>query len=452
MKNKIPKDVLLLKKIFDKAGYELYLVGGCVRDMLLKEEPHDWDMCTNATPDVIEAILDDYAFFYLTVGLKHGTITVVLNGENYEITTYRIDGDYSDGRHPDEVKFTNLLEKDLSRRDFTMNAMAMNPVTMELKDPFHGREALETHMLKAVGNAEKRLQEDALRMLRALRFAVKYDLTIDDDLAKAIRENAESINKISKERITDEFRKLFDTGKPISKVFKENKELITAIIPEMEPCMHFKQNNKYHKHDVYEHILAVVDLCDSNKFEIRMAALLHDIGKPASCVHGEDGYDHYYGHPAVSAKICETLLKERFVLSTKEYERILELVKYHDMEISETKKSVKKALNKHSEDFMRDWFILKQADMDDHIYPDEKHIKTVANLISIMEEILSENAAFSLKQLAVNGDILMKELNMKPNKMIGVILHQLLSDVIDEKVANTKESLLEEAKEISKNK
>ena len=152
----------------------------------------------------------------------------------------------------------------------------------------------------------------------------------------------------------------------------------------------------------------------------------------------------------MSAKICETLLKERFVLSTKEYERILELVKYHDMEISETKKSVKKALNKHSEDFMRDWFILKQADMDDHIYPDEKHIKTVTNLISIMEEILSENVAFSLKQLAVNGDILMKELNMKPNKMIGVILHQLLRDVIDEKVANTKESLLEEAKEILK--
>lgn len=444
----IPKEVKVIAEIFYKRGFELYLVGGCVRDLLMNTIPHDWDMCTNATPEQMKKICAEEDLFYTNVGEKHGTIVLFLNHGEYEITTYRIDGAYSDGRHPDEVIFTSSLEEDLSRRDFTMNAMAMNPETGELIDPFEGVKSINEKRLVAVGNADERIKEDSLRMLRAIRFAIKYDMAMDRELLNSIHFNTYLINNVSKERITEEFKKIFQTGMPVSLNFLCFSDLITTIIPELKPCVNFNQNNRYHKHDVYVHMLSVVDLCKTDNFKIKMAALLHDIGKPNSYVEGEDGYGHFYGHPEISAKISSDVLKERFRLTKDETKRILELIEFHDEDIAPTIKSVRKALNRHGKDYMRDWFILKQADMDDHIYPDDKHPTTVAPLISIMNQILEENMAFSLKDLHITGNIIMCSLGLKPGKTIGIILNRLFEEVMNEQLDNTGTALITRAKEI----
>lgn len=445
---KIPKEILKINNMFKSNGFALHLVGGCVRDMLLGEVPHDYDMCTDAKPDDMIRMCKENGLKYADIGIAHGTISIIMNNEWYEITTYRIDGEYSDNRHPDQVSFTNSLEEDLSRRDFTINAMAMTPDTKELIDPFGGRIALFDKKLIAVGDADKRIEEDALRMLRAIRFAIRYELSVDEKLKRAIHENVYQINYVSKERITDEFRKLFSYGKPVFEFFKEFRDLIEILIPDISPCVGFWQNNKYHKHNVYGHMLAVVDLCKTTKFEIKMAALLHDIGKPKAYDTDEEGNGHFYGHPKISKEICEKLLKQYFRLTADEKERILLLVEHHDMEIAETKKSVKRVLNKYGEDFMRDWLILKQADMDDHVYPNDKMLHTVSGIETIMNDIIESSAAFSLKDLAVNGNDLMCELNIKPGKEVGMILNRLLSDVMDEALENNKHQLLKRAKEL----
>jgi tRNA nucleotidyltransferase (CCA-adding enzyme) len=445
--NFIPADVKRLASIFIENNFEIYLVGGSVRDMFMHKAPHDWDMCTNATTEQMKDLSEKYDIFTTAIGEKHGTITFYINNVGYEITTYRIDGNYSDGRHPDSVTFTTSLIEDLSRRDFTMNAIAMNPIIGEIVDPFVGVKDIESKRLVAVGDAEKRIQEDSLRMLRALRFAIK-GFIIDAALEEAIHRNVELINKVSKERITDEFRKMLTMNKPIKYNFEKFSDLITTIMPQMSPCVGFEQNNKYHYHNVYSHMLSVVDLCDTDKFEIKMAALLHDIGKPNAYVVGEDGYGHFYGHPAISAEICEQLLSECFRLTNNETSRILELVEFHDEEIAATAKSVGRALNRHGEDYMNDWLILKQADMDDHIYPDDKHKRDVRDITVIMKSILEKQMAFSLKHLKINGNILMQNFGLKPGKEIGVILNRLLSEVIDGQTINEEKELLKRAEEI----
>ena len=447
---RIPDDVKSLAKLFREDGYSIYLVGGCVRDLLMGREPHDWDMCTDATPLQMKYICRKANMFHTRVGEEHGTITFYPNDVGYEITTFRIDGDYSDGRHPDEVQFTTSLEADLARRDLTINAMALDPETGELIDPHGGAQDICRMRIAAVGSAEKRIEEDALRMPRAIRFAIAYGFMIDADLVIAIRNHVKDIEKVSKERVTEEFRKIFATGKPVGPYFNMFSDLITTVIPELKPCVDFNQNNKYHKHNVYEHLLAVVDLCQSNKFEIKMAALLHDIGKPAMYEEDEAGQGHFYGHPVKSAEICKPLLAQRFRLTREETSRILELVEFHDKDIAPTVKSVRRALCKHGEDFMNDWFILKQADMDDHIYPDDKYPQTVAPLIPIMMQILDDNMAFSLKDLHITGNLIMSTLGLKQGKIIGVILNRLLEEVIDEKLENTGAALITRAEEILK--
>ena len=451
-KNNIPSDVIHLTKIFRKENFEIFLVGGCVRDLIMGTEPHDYDMCTNATPDQMKELCRKYRLSCIPTGLQHGTITVRLNHESYEITTYRVDGAYSDGRHPDKVAFTDNLREDLLRRDFTINAIAMDPITCKLYDPFGGCLDIAQKKLRAVGHADARLSEDGLRILRALRFAIKYDLMIDDELENAIHSHKDMLlltsNLISRERITDEFRKIFTTGKPVSEIFMQFRDVIAAVIPEIQKTFDFDQNNRYHKHDVYEHLLAVTDYCKSNKFEIRMAALLHDIGKPDAYVTDELGRGHFYGHPEISANICRPMLHRQFKLSNEEYSRIVELIEFHDADVKETTKSVKRVLNKHGVDFMTDWFVLKQADMDDHIYPDDKYITTTRNMKAIADEIINSMQAFTIKDLAVNGKDLMDELGLKPGKTIGIILDKLLEEVIEETLENNKESLLAKADEI----
>lgn len=446
----IPSDAIRVIETLNNSGYEAYLVGGCVRDMLMGVEPHDWDICTNATPDETKRVMKEHKIYTFDSGIKHGTITAVINGENYEVTTYRSEADYSDGRHPDKVEFITDIHEDLKRRDFTINAMAYNPLTDELIDDFNGHLDLQNGIIRAVGNASERFDEDSLRILRALRFAIKYQFDIDEYTSLSMHRQRGLLVNISKERITDEVRKMLTSGKPVKAHFMEYKDIIGTIIPEIIPCFDFNQNNKYHKHDVYEHILYVVDNCNTTKFEIKMAALLHDIGKPKAYIEDMEGWGHFYGHPQISYEMSQSILRNDFRVSTEQLERTLELILYHDMEVASTKASVKRALNKHGVDFMYDWFILKQADMDDHIYPNKNchYIIDISGIEVRIQQILDEQSCFSLKDLAIGGKDIMTKLGVKPGKHIGIILNTLLEEVIDEKISNESEVLLNKAVEI----
>ena len=319
-------------------------------------------------------------------------------------------------------------------------------------DPFNGISDLQNGIIKCVGDPFERFQEDGLRIVRALRFAIRYGADFDGKTAGAIHENLGMLQNVSKERILMEFRKILSMDKPVSRVFVEYADVITCLIPELKSCVHFNQNNRYHKHDVYEHLLAVTDLCQTTKFEIKMAALLHDIGKPDSYMEDENGHGHFYGHPAVSAEIAKGVLKTDFKgLKTEEYDRIVALVKTHDKSISSSRKSVKRFIAAHGADFLDDWAVLKKADFDDHIFPSEppkNWFTDIPEVLKIRDELVAEGECFSLKDLAVNGKDLMKELGLKPGKKIGAILQQMLEAVINETVTNNRDELLSLAQKL----
>ena len=463
MINQIQNDVLKLLKSLNKSNDALkileilnktdkaYLVGGCVRDIYMKDIPHDYDMCTGLLPNEIIKTMEENGYKASDRSIKYGTVIVTgYNKEEYEVTTFRSESNYSDSRHPSEVKFEKDVVKDLERRDFTINAIAYNPHTKEIVDPFNGVGDIKKGIIKAVGNPYERFNEDALRILRAMRFAIKYDFEIEEETQKAMIFCAPKLNSISKERITEEFKKIFETGKPVTDIFLKNSEIIKTIIPEIEECIGFNQNNKYHKHNVYEHNLAVTDLCKSNKFEIKMAALLHDIGKPQSYTVDNEGNGHFYGHPKVSRNIATEVLAKDFCVTTKEKERILDLVEFHDMEFEPTENVVKRKLNRFGEDFLRDWIVIKTADRDDHIFPygkeNTKWYPKTESIEEILNEVIEKNNCFSIKDLAINGNDLIQEFGLKPGKEIGNLLNNLLDEVIDNNIKNTKEDLLNKAK------
>lgn len=441
----IPNTAIQLAKLFSEKGYEIFLVGGCVRDMIMGFVPHDYDFCSNARPEQMMCLCNEFNLKYIPTGLKHGTITICVENDQYEVTTYRIDGDYSDGRHPDTVTFTSDIEKDLARRDFTINAIAMHPISGRIVDPFFGREAIKTRVLTTPGDSACSIKDDALRILRALRFAIRYHLNIENHLAVAIYDYKDMLSVeaglVSRERITDEFRKILTCDRYISRVFKLFHDVIAVCIPKIEDCFYFEQNNKYHAYDVYVHTLHVVDNCKTDKFEIKMAALLHDIGKPHCYPEDADGFGHFYGHAKVSADICRSLLKERFRLSNDEYSRIIELVEFHDMKIPQTTKSIKRMLSTHGLDFINDWLVLKEADIEDHINNADMKEKLQTMKI-LLADVLSEKQTLTVKDLAVNGNDLIQELHMKPGKAVGFILNSMLEKVLNEEVENTKEALL----------
>lgn len=442
----IPSSVNNIIKELNNHGYEGYLVGGCVRDCLLGIKPKDWDICTNATPGDMMKVFKNWHHY--DIGLKYGTMTLVCDDGNFEVTTYRTDGEYTDNRRPDNVKFVTSLEEDLARRDFTINALAYNPLNTEVTDKFRGIQHLSKHKLVAVGDADKRFKEDALRILRALRFAINYELEIEEETLRAMENNVSLLQNVSKERITSELEKILTSDKPVMHYFKKCDWLIAEIIPELKCCFNFKQNNKYHKHDVYTHILSTVDNCNTKKFEIKLAALLHDIGKPEAYTE-VNGEGHFYGHPKVSEKIAKELLKKRLRLTTEQYELVIKLVKYHDIILFNKRTSVKRALNKYGESFLYDWLILKEADMADHIY-DKKHISVtqVDEVRDLINDILAEDECFSLRDLEIDGYILIKDLGLKQGKQIGLILNHLLNEVIDGKLQNNKCCLIDRAIEL----
>lgn len=447
----IPKCALALANDLTSCGYEVYLVGGCVRDLIIGKEPHDYDICTNAKPEQIINALKENNYDYHTVGIKYGTITAICNTEEYEITTYRSECEYSDSRHPEKVRFENNIHVDLSRRDFTINAIAYNPITNELVDDFCGIEDINNGIIRCVGDADERFNEDAIRILRALRFAIKYSFDIGDNELKSMKANVKLLNNISKERITQELKKTLTCGSNITYWFGECKYIIEQIMPEIRKCIGFNQNNKYHKHDVYTHMTSVADLCDTDDFCIKIAALLHDIGKPDSYVEDENGHGHFYGHPEVSYLIAQSIVKSDLSLTNEQSDTVLRLIRYHDLEVASTKAAVKRAINKVGADIFSKWEILKKADIDDHNLQDIIELKVnVQSIREFRREIEIENDCMNLKQLAINGNDIMKLLNIKPCKQIGKMLSTLLEMVINEEINNERESLLNKALELSK--
>lgn len=451
-KSLIPVDAVNLIDILNKHEYEAYLVGGCVRDMLLDTEPHDWDICTNAVPSQIINVLKSEGIEYYTVGIEFGTITALINDNAYEITTYRAESDYTDGRHPDAVTYVSDIHKDLCRRDFTINAMAYNPISDKLIDDFNGALDIKNKLIRTVGKADERFNEDALRIIRALRFAIRYDFEIESDTFTSMYENKELIDNLSKERITQELYKILTCGKEIKFWFNVCHNIVFRMIPELKRCYAFEQNNKYHIHTVYDHMLYVTDYCETDDFEIKLAALLHDIGKPDKYTEDDLGHGHFYGHPEKSFEIAEELLKKDLRLDNKTLNNVLTLIRYHDIMIASTRASVKRALNKLGPELFNKYLILKDADIKDHVnlVNIQNKITDIPKVKQIAQDILAEDACFSLKDLDINGQDIMNATKSKPGKHIGIILQSLLEQVINEEIENSRDILIEKALKLYK--
>lgn len=434
----IPKDANKLIHTLQSNGHSAYVVGGCVRDSILGREPHDWDICTSATPSEMLEIFKDRKV--IETGLQHGTITVVVNGEPYEITTYRIDGDYSDNRRPDSVEFTNSLIEDLKRRDFTINAMAYND-TEGLIDPFNGLEDIEYKKIQCVGSAKDRFGEDALRILRAIRFASQLEFVMMPETNWEIHQQYKSLKNISIERIHSEFCKIA-TSDDFCVQMVLYQDVFALFIPELRDMFNFPQNNPYHNYDVYGHTIHAVEHCESDDLIVRLAVFFHDFGKPHSYQDGEDGIRHFKGHGKVSAEITDTIMKRlRFDNDTRN--NVVELVYYHDATLEVGKKYVKRWLNKIGVDQFRRLLEVRKADVkaQNPIYENER-LDKIREIEKILEEVLNEQECFSLKDLAINGNDVKQAMMLKEGKDIGYWLNQILQRVIDGELNNNKEDLI----------
>lgn len=434
----VPAPVYFIIQELEKCGHEAYMVGGCVRDSVLGRTPHDYDICTSATPDEIIQ-----AFPYeeiIPTGLQHGTVTILINKEPFEVTTYRIDGDYSDNRRPDNVTFTNNLIEDLQRRDFTINAMAYNPKT-GLIDPFNGLEDIKEETIRCVGSAKDRFGEDALRILRTIRFASQLGFVIDPDTDWEIHQQHKRLENISVERINSEFCKIVSSDIFCVQLLLY-KDVFSLFIPELKSMFDFQQNNPYHAYDVFGHTVHAIKQCETNDLVVRLAVFFHDFGKPHSYQDGEDGIRHFKCHGKVSAEITDSIMKRlRFDNETRN--NVVELVYYHDATFEVGKKYVKRWLNKIGEKQFRRLLEVRRADIKGQKPDYEKsRIEKVDNIENILEEILSEKSCFSLKNLAVNGNDVKEVMKLKEGKDVGHWLNEILKRVIDGELENNKDDLV----------
>lgn len=439
----IPADANELIHTLQNNGHSAYIVGGCVRDSILGRTPHDYDICTSATPSEMLEIFKDKKI--IETGLQHGTVTVVVNGEPYEITTYRIDGIYSDNRRPDTVTFTDKLVEDLRRRDFAINAMAYNDEE-GLIDPFNGMEDIKYKKISCVGRAEDRFGEDALRILRAIRFAAQLEFTIMPGTDWEIHKQYKNLENISIERINSEFCKIASSDDFCVELLLY-KDVFSLFIPELKDMFDFPQNNPWHIWDVFGHTIHAVEYCDSNDLTVRLAVFFHDFGKPHSYQDGEDGIRHFKGHGKVSADMTDSIMKRlRFDNETRN--NVVELVYYHDATFEVGKKYVKRWLNKIGEKQFRRLLQVKKADNKAQNLKLSSHrIKELSEIEALIDEVLQEDECFSLKDLAVNGKDLIGA-GYKSGKELGNTLNKLLQLVIDGDCPNEKEKLLQEAESL----
>lgn len=436
MKIEIPVKANKIITRLTEAGYEAYVVGGCVRDAILGRPAADWDITTNARPEQVKALFSRT----IDTGIRHGTVTVLQGKEGFEVTTYRIDGEYQDGRHPSEVIFTPSLLEDLKRRDFTINAMAYNEAE-GLIDAFDGMKDLKNRRIRCVGEPRERFTEDALRILRAVRFSAQLNFEIEKNTKAAIAEFAHSLTRISAERIQTELVKLLTSEHP--EIFRTLYDTgITAVIlPEFDACMKTPQNHPHHCCSVGEHLLLALQSIEADKV-LRLAALLHDIGKPAAHTRDADGIDHFHGHGDAGKELAGSILR-RLKFDNDTVYRVKHLVQVHDyLQIPLTPKGVRRAVFKIGKEHFPDYLKLRRADiLAQNPSMQKEKLEALTKLEVLYQQILEEQNCLSLKDLAVSGTDLI-EAGLKPGPQIGEVLKKLLEQVIENPEYNTKEYLL----------
>lgn len=421
--------------LLQAAGYEAWIVGGCVRDAILGLPPKDYDLTTSALPEETQRVFAAYP--RIETGLRHGTVTVLLEGEPLEITTYRVDGVYSDARHPDGVTFTRSLRQDAARRDFTINAMAYAP-GQGLQDFFGGQADLARGILRAVGAAEKRFREDALRILRALRFASVLDFTLEGETARAARACAPLLAAVSAERVSGELGKLL-CGKAAGRVLRDYPDVLGVVLPEILPMVGLDHRNPHHCYDVWTHTTVAVDHVPP-ELPLRLAMLLHDIGKPDTFSLGEDGQGHFYGHPRRSVELAEGILSRlRFPRRTRE--RVLTLVRYHDAVLEESPQRVRRWLNKLGPEVFFDLLAIQGGDAAAQAPAYCTRLDHLRRLEALARQVLDQAPCLTVRDLAVGGEDLLALGYRGP--AIGRALRALLDQVLSETVSNEKNALLQ---------
>lgn len=435
MKIKMPANVRAILSLMHARGYEAYAVGGCVRDSIMGREPNDWDITTSATPYQVKEIFPKTA----DTGLQHGTVTVIMGGQGYEVTTYRIDGAYEDGRHPREVQFTSSLEEDLKRRDFTINAMAYSDET-GLIDIFDGIGDLQRKVIRCVGNPWQRFGEDALRILRAVRFAAQLGFTIEDETRQAIVDLAPTLKKISAERIQAECVKLLTSDRPQMWETVYETGISKIIMPEFDVAMDCEQNTPHHCATVGKHTILSLSQVENSKV-LRLTMLLHDLGKPACRTTDEAGIDHFKGHGVVSEEIAGKIL-HRLKFDNDTIYQVKKLIYWHDYRVKPEPRLVRRAMNKVGAELFPLLLKVQRADnLAQSLYLRDEKLKRIEDVTAIYEEILKKQQCVTLKELAVNGRDLIN-LGVKPGKELGEILQWMLEQVIEEPELNEKDKLL----------
>lgn len=443
----LPEKVKLILNTLIAAGYEAYAVGGCVRDSLLCRIPNDWDITTSAKPEEVKAIFNRT----IDTGIKHGTVTVMFGKEGYEVTTYRIDGEYVDCRHPEEVSFTADLSEDLRRRDFTINAMAYNEQD-GLVDLFGGQEDIRRGIIRAVGDAKERFTEDALRIMRAVRFAAQLGYEIDPDTAKAAEKLAPNLKKISAERINTELTKLLESNHPELLLRAYELGITKQFIPEFDLCMETKQNNPHHCYSVGLHTIHSVCNIKPNGLEkdvfrvLRIAMLLHDIGKPACKFTDKKGIDHFNGHQDKGEVIAKTILK-RLKYDNKTIDFVCSIVKFHDMRPEITPMQVRRAINLMGLKTFDVLEYVQRADITAQSdFKREEKLERLKGQTDLYKQIIENKDPLFIGDLAIGGNDIINN-NIASGKQIGSILHELMEEVLEAPEKNNREYLLKAAKE-----
>lgn len=437
---RIPQKVSQILDALQEHGYEAYAVGGCVRDSVLGRVPDDWDITTSARPEQVKEI------FRRTVdtGLQHGTVTVLLGREGFEVTTYRVDGEYEDGRHPKEVIFTGNLEEDLKRRDFTINAMAYNP-SRGMVDLYGGMEDLEKGIIRCVGDPKERFTEDALRILRAVRFSAQLGFRIHPDTREALRELAPNLSHVSAERIQTELVKLLVSPHPDYLKTAYETGITGIVLPEFDIMMETPQNSIHHCYHVGEHTLHSMKEIQADKV-LRLTMLCHDMGKPGVRVQDEEGFDHFKGHQKLGEEIAVKILR-RLKFDNDTLDKVRRLVRWHDFRCRPEQTAVRKAVYKVGEDIFPMLLKVQKADcMAQSQYQRAEKLERLFEVEKLYQKIIEEKQCISLKMLAVTGKDLIA-LGIKPGKEIGEILHTLLEHVLEYPGDNQKEILLSLLKE-----
>ena len=443
VKIKMPGKVNKIIGVLQEAGFEAYAVGGCIRDSLLGRTPNDWDITTSAKPMEVKALFSHT----IDTGIQHGTVTILLDREGFEVTTYRIDGEYEDGRHPKEVSFTGSLEEDLKRRDFTINALAYNE-TAGLIDIFEGQKDLKDGIIRCVGNAEERFTEDALRMLRAIRFSAQLGYRIEENTLAAIHKLAGNLEKISAERIQTELLKLMVSPHPDYLRTAYECGVTKVFFPEFDLAMETPQKHPHHCYNVGEHILHSLLEIPADKV-LRLTMLLHDIAKPQCLTVDEKGITHFHGHEEMGAEMSRVILR-RLRMDNDTTDKVCRLVRFHDYGngVAPDRRIVRRAVNKIGEDLFDDFLLVKKADLlAQSMYLREEKLSNLAAWDACYREIREAEECVSLRTLAVNGKDLIAA-GLQPGRELGNILKQLLDEVLETPEKNEKDYLISRAKEL----